>query len=89
MDGLQVMEEDSGLILSFSPHIVSLPIGVSRHQVTALFWHGPVFLPHIFMTTYAQDPCIPRIPSCPPVSQQGPALLFCSANPRWPLQLYT
>lgn len=74
MDGLQVMEEDSGLTLNFSPYIVSLSIRVSRRQVTALFWHSPVFLPHVFMTTRAQDPRTPQTRSpAPQLSLRVPA----------------
>lgn len=42
MDGLQVMEEDSGPMLSFSPCIVSLSIRVSHCQVKSPLFFGTV-----------------------------------------------
>jgi len=59
MDGLQVTAEDSGLVLSFSPYIVSLSIQVSGCRVKSQFFFGTVHFSFLtpLTTMYAQDSC--------------------------------
>lgn len=59
MDGVQVTEEDSGLMLNFSPSTVRPSIQVSHCRVQSQLFFGRVrfsFLASL-MTTYAQDSC--------------------------------